>query len=141
MLGTCRVPELTVYVEFLRHTLREFTEWRLAENRPFTLQEIEMIVGKAITAYQLTKSIYCVKAIDNSLLGPSLKLDDISVTVEGQVKFNPLIGKKFLQKIVREGGFCLKKGKKALREKRQLYYEEFIDCSSRKQFKSTSYSS
>lgn len=50
-MNTCRIPTLTVYMQFLRHTLKDFVGWRAALDRPFTLEEIILCAKDAITAF------------------------------------------------------------------------------------------
>lgn len=50
-MNACQIPTLTVYIQFLRHTLKDYVDWRAALGRPFTLEEIILCAENAITAF------------------------------------------------------------------------------------------
>lgn len=65
VFNVCQVPTITVYMEFLRHTLRDFVDWRAGMGKPFGVEEIAMCVRNTIKAEELTKSICFFYIADN----------------------------------------------------------------------------
>jgi len=93
LTSSCKqLADFSIYKEYLRHSLKDFFKWRRLENMPLTHDEIAMALKYALKAYKMTKGKF-LSYSDNEVIGVSLKLEDVYVTLEGEIKFDPLVKK------------------------------------------------
>ena len=55
IINTCNIPSVNIWIEFLRHTLKQFLQWRKSQKKPLNANELIMVLSKSIKAYEMTK--------------------------------------------------------------------------------------